>query len=145
MRLVSVCPTASTSESHTTIGVDRARDGRAIAVLDLERAALLRGSGRVRGIVRALLAARRARARGRGHPEVRRTRVEVDQEVGWGRPNADYTSPLRVVPDVHERLALAAIKVARCLLEGRDGGNVLGETASVLLEIDECLTVLAEA
>ena len=88
-------------------------------------------------VIAAILAA------GRRHPEIGRTRVEVDQEVGWGRPNADYTSPLRVVPDVHERLALAAIKVARCLLEGRDGGNVLGETASVLLEIDECLAVLA--
>ena len=31
------------------------------------------------------------------------------------------------------------------LLERRDGGNVLGETASVLLEVDECLAVLAAA
>ena len=127
----------------TCVRVDGARCRRVIPIMDPESTILGLARGRRMTIVRVMVPA--IIAGGRGHPEVRRTRVEVDQEVGWGRPNADYTSPLRVVPDVHERLALAAIKVARCLLEGRDGGNVLGETASVLLEIDECLTVLAAA
>ena len=129
----------------TSVSVDGAGDSRTVAVLDLERAALLGARRRVSSVVLVLRAAHRAPAGGRGHPEGGRTRVEVDQEVGWGRPDADYTSPSRVVLDAQELLALAAIKVVRYLLGRRDGGNVLGETASVLLEIDECLAVFAVA
>ena len=79
----------------------------------------------------------------RGHPEVRRTRVEVDQEADWRGPDVDPTRPFSVVFKVYERLTLAAMKMLGHLLGKRDDGNVLGEAASVLLEIDECLAVLA--
>ena len=88
-------------------------------------------------VIAAIVAARRR------HPEIGRARVEVDQEADWRRPDVDPTRPFRVVADVYECLTVAAMKVLRHLLGRRDGGNVLGETASILLEIDECLAVLA--
>ena len=88
-------------------------------------------------VIAAIVAARRR------HPEIGRTRVEVDQEADWRRPDVDPTRPFSVVFKVYERLILAAMKMLGHLLGKRDGGNVLGEAASVLLEIDECLAVLA--
>ena len=127
----------------TCVRVDGARCRRVIPIMDPESTILGLARGRRMTIVRVMVPA--IIAGGRGHPEVRRTRVEVDQEADWRRPDVDPTRPFSVVFKVYERLILAAMKMLGHLLGKRDGGNVLGEAASVLLEIDECLAVLAAA
>ena len=129
----------------TSVSVDGAGDGRAVAVLDLERAALLGARRRVGSVVLALRAARRALAGGRGHPEVGGAGVEVDEEALAGRADRDRARPLLVIFLVRERLALALGKEVL-----RDGRELLDERAlledvlaNVGLQVQQVRTVLA--
>ena len=95
-----------TKRERTGVGVNGARDRRAIAVLDAKRPALLLASRRRRRIVGILGATRRARARRGWDPEVGRAGIEVDEEALAGRADRDRACPLLVIVLVREGLAL---------------------------------------
>ena len=126
------------------VGVDGARDGRAIAVLDGERAALLGGRRGGACAVPALRLASRAGAGGAGDPEVGRAGVEVDEELLSGGADGDRAGPLLVVVLVGKGLGLALGEVVGKHSEGLDLSALLEDVrAHVLLEVDQVRTVLA--
>ena len=128
----------------TSLGVDGARDGGAITVLDGERAALLRAGRRLGRGVLALALAGRARAGRAGDPQVRRASVEVDEERLGGRADGDRASPLLIVVLVGQGLGAGGAL-------GDRGGDLtelldrpaLGKAASVGNEVAQVLLVLA--
>ena len=142
--LVSVCSRHKVYAGLTGLGVDGARDGRAIAVLDGERAALLGGRRGGACAVPALRLASRAGAGGAGDPEVGRAGVEVDEELLSGGADGDRAGPLLIVVLVSEGLGLALGEVVGEDGEGLDDGALLEDVgADVLLEVDQVRAVLA--
>ncbi len=128
----------------TSVGVDRAGDGGAVAILDRERAGLLRSRRGLRRSVLALGAAGRAGARRRRDPKVGRTGVEVDEEVLAGGANGDRARPLEVVLLVGEGFGLTLDEVSGEGDEVLDEGARLEDVrANILLKVDQVRAVLA--
>lgn len=128
----------------TSVGEDRAGDGRAIAVLDGEVAVLLGGRGRGGSLVLVLRRAGVVGAVARRHPEVGGAGVEVDDELLCGGADGDRARPLRLLLVV-ERLALALREEAFGDASERldFSAKVESVRADVLLEVDQVLAVLA--
>lgn len=130
--------------TRTSIGIDRTRHSRAVSVRDLKGAALLLRRLRLRRGELVLLAARGALARRARHPQIRRARVEIDDELLGGCADGDAACPLGVLVLVCQRDgACVALAARRGRSERLEAKALWQRAVAVGLQVAEHPLVLA--